>query len=150
MNKSRQRKWELLSEVKPTKAGYYWAGILEYPDEHGRRKGVYYKLLWIRASELPYGMQSQCGFNAEHIVWYGPVEQPEMAKGRWRQLILAQEKHFVEAYEKHCEACGWTSGVNSRSIGYVGEREDCPVCRRVNGSNTVVIKGKTLDTALAG
>ena len=147
MNK--KKKWELLSDAKPTKPGYYWVGVLEYPDEHGRRKGVYYKLLWIKASEIPFGMQSQCGFNAQHIVWFGPLDPPEMKKGELRRLILAQESHFVGTYYKHCEACGWTSGLNKRSIGYIGQREDCPECRWRNGDNTVAIKEKALDIAPA-
>ena len=139
---TRQRKWELLSNSKPTKAGYYWAGVLEYPDEYGRRKGVYYKLLWLKTSELPFGMQSQCGHNAQHIVWYGPIDPPEMKPKALQRLIAAQEDHFVETHQKHCEDCGWTSGVNKRSIGYLGQKEDCPECRCLNGNNTVVIKEK--------
>lgn len=140
MTKKSVRKWELLSAVKPRTPGYYWAGVLEYPDEWGRRKGIYYKLLMLRTSELPFGMQSQCGHNAEHIVWYGPLDPPDMKEGALHRLIHKQEDHFVTSHYKHCEACGWQSGVNRRSIGYLGQKEDCPACKGENGENTVSIK----------
>jgi hypothetical protein len=139
----RKKKWELLADFKPTQQGYYWTGTLEYPDEYGRRKGVCYRVLWLKTSELATGMQDQCGDSPERIVWYGPIEQPEIKDGELRRVIKAQEDHFVATHYKHCEDCGWQSGLNSRSIGYLGQREDCPVCRGQNGENTVSIKEKT-------
>ena len=126
------RKWELLSEVRPSAPGEYWVGVMEYPFEltpsrirlHGVQQVARMGGAFLLENEFP----------ADQIIWHGPIDPPIVPRDAERRLRKEQGSAFSRQHEKICSNCGDTSKVNARSIGFTHAPADCRACGKLNSA----------------
>lgn len=133
-----KKSWTLYATKKPDKPGLYYIGLLYYAEQDAHQEvedQQSYKLTNVRNNIAEEFLVTE-----ECLVWFGPVNVPEVLPRTMTRLKREQRKVFVRDNEKHCQKCGHTAGVNARSITYIDEAEDCKHC---NGKDTVVIQLKS-------
>lgn len=128
-------KWELYSHTRPTVPGNYWVATLKYPEKGFGSNVTDFDTVplqnpWLDLAQL-------LDIEPDRLIWYGPLDWPEVKPNALKRLIKAQQQEFVRSHEKHCHKCGDITGVNSRSIPYRSEPVDC---RKCEGVNTVRIR----------
>lgn len=130
-------KWELYSDVRPTVPGNYWVATLKYPEKGYRANVTDFNTVPLQNAW--HDLAHLLDIEPDRLLWYGPLDWPEVKPHALKRLIKAQQREFVRRYEKHCCECGDITGVNSRSMSYRYE----PVnCRKCEGVNTVRIRTK--------
>jgi hypothetical protein len=132
-------KWELYSHTRPTVPGDYWIATLKHPENGWSSSVTNFATVPLQAAwhDLAYLLD----IAPECLLWYGPLEWPDIKQHAMKRLVKAQQQEFVRVHEKHCCECGDITGVNSRSIPYRDQPMDCRKCERIN---TVRIRRKLI------
>jgi hypothetical protein len=130
-------KWELYSHTRPTVPGNYWVATLKYP-EKGYQASVT-DFATVPLQNAWHNLAQLLDIEPERLMWYGPLDWPDVKPNAFKRLIKAQQQEFVRTHEKHCCECGDITGVNSRSMPYIAEPVNCRKCESIN---TVRIRQK--------
>ncbi len=123
-------KWELYSHTRPTVPGSYWIAMLKHPENGFSSSVTDFTTVPLQAAwhDLAYLLDIE----PERLLWYGPLEWPDIKPHAMKRLVKAQQQEFVRVHEKCCQKCGDITGVNSRSIPYRHQPMDCRKCEAPN------------------
>jgi len=133
-----KKSWTLYATKRPDKPGIYYIGFLYYAEENAQQ-GVEDQQSYV-LKNVRHNLAEEFLLSEDCLVWFGPVNVPEVLPRTMTRLKREQRKVFVRDNEKHCSKCGHAAGVNARSIIYIDEAEDCKECL---GKDTVVIQLKS-------